>query len=63
MNVNDASIMDAQHKLALITSTEALENAGIDFTTLSGSDTGVFAGTLDHTPQTIRSQFRRDSSR
>jgi acyl transferase domain-containing protein len=36
--------MDVHHKLALLTATEALENAGIDFATLRGTDTGVFAG-------------------
>lgn len=36
--------MDPQHKLSLLTTAEALENAGIDFEKLSGTDTGVFAG-------------------
>jgi acyl transferase domain-containing protein len=44
--MNDAVNMDYQHKLGLLTATEALENAGIDFANLSGTDTGVFAGIL-----------------
>jgi acyl transferase domain-containing protein len=44
MNAADAGCVDPQHRLAMLTSAEALENAGIDFKKLDGSDTGVFAG-------------------
>lgn len=42
--------MDTHHKLGLMAATEALENAGIDFSTLCGTTTGVFAGMI--TPRT-----------
>lgn len=46
----EAECIDPQQRLLLETSWEALEDAGIPFDTLAGSNTGVFIGafTLDH---------------
>ena len=44
MTEREATAIDPQHRLLLETSWEAIEYAGIDPTTLSGSRTGVFVG-------------------
>ncbi|NJP44346.1 SDR family NAD(P)-dependent oxidoreductase [Streptomyces sp. PRB2-1] len=44
----EALAMDPQHRLFLEAAWEAVERAGIDATTLRGSDTGVFGGLMYH---------------
>ncbi|WHT16645.1 SDR family NAD(P)-dependent oxidoreductase [Crossiella sp. CA-258035] len=46
MSPREAMATDAQHRLLLESSWEALEHAGIDPGTLKGSDTGIFAGVM-----------------
>ncbi|MFI7601021.1 type I polyketide synthase [Actinoplanes sp. NPDC049681] len=43
----EALAMDPQQRLLLETSWEALEHAGIDATSLQGTDVGVFSGVMD----------------
>ncbi|MGW1223890.1 type I polyketide synthase [Streptomyces sp. NPDC002530] len=45
---NEALVTDPQQRLLLEVSWEAIERAGIDPTTLKGTDTGVFAGVMYH---------------
>ncbi|MEY9911166.1 acyl transferase domain-containing protein/thioesterase domain-containing protein/acyl carrier protein [Catenulispora sp. MAP12-49] len=44
----EAASIDPQQRLLLEVSWEAMENAGIDATSLSGSKTGVFTGLMHH---------------
>ena len=48
MSPREAAAADPQQRLLLELSWEAIERAGIDPTTLRGSDTGVFAGAMSH---------------
>ena len=48
----EATAIDPQHRLLLETSWEALQHAGVDPTSLSGSHTGVFVG-LGHDDYTV----------
>ncbi len=48
----EATAIDPQHRLLLETSWEALQHAGVDPTTLAGSQTGVFVG-LGHDDYTV----------
>src|SRR3954452_24473617 len=56
MSPRSALATDPQHRLLLETSWEAFERAGIDPTTLRGSQTGVFAGVMYHDYATLVEQ-------
>ncbi|WTO59687.1 SDR family NAD(P)-dependent oxidoreductase [Streptomyces sp. NBC_00212] len=55
MSPREALTTDAQQRLLLETSWEALERAGMDPATLRGSRTGVFAGVMYHDYSTLLS--------
>src|SRR5215217_35208 len=53
INAREATLLDPQHRLMLETSWDALENAGIDPATISGSRTGVFVGMTNNDYQLL----------
>ncbi|KUJ40943.1 hypothetical protein ACZ90_68645 [Streptomyces albus subsp. albus] len=58
----EALVMDPQQRLLLEASWEAVEQAGIDPTTLKGSRTGVFAGLMYHDYGVLMAQVANEDA-